>query len=102
MLCYRSYFVNLDYVSYLCSRELELSIGAVLPVSKYHLEDLKRKIMSYVQAQNGAVQVLLHDPGYLDGLFQEVQARKPDVPSFLKDFAAFFCSCVKCFSIFSF
>ncbi len=47
VLCHRSYFVNLDYVSYLRSRELELSTGAVLPVSKYRLEELQRKMASY-------------------------------------------------------
>ena len=47
VLCHRSYFVNLDYVSYLRNRELELSTGAVLPVSKYRLEDLQRRMVSY-------------------------------------------------------
>ncbi len=47
VLCHRSYFVNLDYASYLRSRELELSTGAVLPVSKYRLEDLQRRMVSY-------------------------------------------------------
>lgn len=48
VLCHRSYFVNLDYVSYLRSRELELSTGAVLPVSKYRLEELQRRMVSYL------------------------------------------------------
>lgn len=47
VLCHRSYFVNLDYASYLRSRELELSTGAVLPVSKYRLEELQRRMVSY-------------------------------------------------------
>lgn len=48
VLCHRSYFVNLDYVSYLRNRELELSTGAVLPVSKYRLEELQKKMVSYL------------------------------------------------------
>lgn len=47
VLCHRSYFVNLDYASYLRSRELELSTGEVLPVSKYRLEELQRRMVSY-------------------------------------------------------
>lgn len=47
VLCHRSYFVNLDYVSYLRSRELELTTGVVLPVSKYRLEELQKKMVSY-------------------------------------------------------
>lgn len=47
VLCHRSYFVNLDYVSYLRSRELELSTGEVLPVSKYRLEELQKKMVGY-------------------------------------------------------
>ena len=51
VLCHRSYFVNLDYASYLRSRELELSTGAVLPVSKYRLEDLQRRMVSYLSGR---------------------------------------------------
>lgn len=47
VLCHRSYFVNLDYASYLRNRELELSTGAILPVSKYRLEELQRRMVSY-------------------------------------------------------
>lgn len=44
VLCHRSYFVNLEYVSYLRSREMELSTSAVLPVSKYRAwRSCKRK-----------------------------------------------------------
>lgn len=54
VLFHRSYFVNLDYVSYLRSRELELSTGAVLPpcnagwifIDKFSNENFGRMIIS--------------------------------------------------------
>lgn len=47
-LCHRSYLVNLDYVSYVRNRELELATGEVLPVSKYRLSDLRQKLVDYL------------------------------------------------------
>lgn len=48
VLCHRSYLVNLEYVSYLRSRELELTGGAVLPVSRYRLDELQRRMVDYL------------------------------------------------------
>ena len=48
VLCHRSYLVNLDYIGYIRSRELELTTGEVLPVSKYRLEDLRKRLMDYL------------------------------------------------------
>lgn len=48
VLCHRSYLVNLDYVGYIRSRELELTTGEVLPVSKYRLDDLRKRLMDYL------------------------------------------------------
>lgn len=48
ILCHRSYLVNLDYVSYIRNRELELSTGEVLPVSKYRLSALRQKLVDYL------------------------------------------------------
>lgn len=47
-LCHRSYLVNLEYVGYVRSRELELTTGEILPVSKYRLNELRQKIVDYL------------------------------------------------------
>lgn len=47
VLSHRSYLVNLEYVSYVRSRELELSTGAVLPVSRYRLDALQKRMVDY-------------------------------------------------------
>lgn len=47
ILCHRSYLVNLKYIAYVRSREVELTNGEVLPVSKYRLEDLKKRLVDY-------------------------------------------------------
>lgn len=47
-LCHRSYLVNLDYVKYVRRRELELTIGNILPVSKYRLNDLRQRFINYL------------------------------------------------------
>lgn len=47
-LCHRSYLVNLDYIGYIRNRELELTTGEVLPVSKYRLDDLRKRFMDYL------------------------------------------------------
>lgn len=48
ILCHRSYLVNLEYIKYIRSRELELTVGYVLPVSKYRLNDLQKKFVDYL------------------------------------------------------
>lgn len=48
MLCHRSYLVNLDYVGYVRNRELELTTGEVLPVSKYRQRELQQKLVNYL------------------------------------------------------
>ena len=47
-LCHRSYLVNLDHIGYIRSRELELTTGEILPVSKYRLEDLQKQFIDYL------------------------------------------------------
>lgn len=47
-LSHRSYLVNLEYVSYLRNRELELTNGVVLPVSRYRLETLQKRMVDYL------------------------------------------------------
>ena len=47
-LCHRSYLVNLDYVAYIRGQELELTTGEVLPVSKYRLDDLQKRLIDYL------------------------------------------------------
>lgn len=48
VLCHRSYLVNLDHIGYIRSRELELTTGEVLPVSKYRLGDLQKRLVDYL------------------------------------------------------
>ena len=47
ILCHRSYLVNLKHIGYVRSREIELTNGEVLPVSKYRLEELKKRLVDY-------------------------------------------------------
>ena len=47
-LCHRSYLVNLDHVAYIRNQELELTTGEVLPVSKYRLDDLQKRLIDYL------------------------------------------------------
>lgn len=47
-LCHRSYLVNLDYVAYIRGQALELTTGEVLPVSKYRLDDLQKRLIDYL------------------------------------------------------
>lgn len=47
-LCHRSYVVNLAYVSYIRSRDLELTTGDILPVSKYRRKQVEEKLMDYL------------------------------------------------------
>lgn len=50
MLCHRSYLVNLDYVGYVRNRELELTTGEVLPVSKYRQRELQQRLVDYLSS----------------------------------------------------
>lgn len=45
---HRSYLVNLEYIHYVRNREVELTTGAVLPVSRYRLDELQRKLVDYL------------------------------------------------------
>lgn len=48
VLCHRSYLVNLDHIAYIRSRELELTNGEVLPLSKYRQKDLQKQFVDYL------------------------------------------------------
>ena len=48
VLCHRSYLVNLEHIAYIRSRELELTTGEVLPISKYRLDELQRRLVDYL------------------------------------------------------
>lgn len=48
VLCHRSYLVNLEHIRYIRGRELELTNGEVLPVSRYRLEDLQKRFVAYM------------------------------------------------------
>lgn len=61
ILCHRSYLVNLKYIAYVRSREVELTNGEVLPVSKYRLEDLKKRLVDYMFDAGGAVPLSYND-----------------------------------------
>ena len=49
VLCHRSYLVNLEHIAYIRSRELELTTGEALPVSRYRLEDLQKRFVGYLR-----------------------------------------------------
>lgn len=49
ILCHRSYLVNLDFVSYLRRRELELTTGGTIPVSKYRLGTVQKRLVNYLR-----------------------------------------------------
>lgn len=51
VLCHRSYLVNLGYIRYLRHRELELTTGVSIPVSKYRQAEVRRKLMNYLQGR---------------------------------------------------
>lgn len=40
--------MNLEHVAYIRSRELELTTGEALPVSKYRLDALQKRLMDYL------------------------------------------------------
>lgn len=48
VLCHRSYVVNLAYVAYIRSREIELTTGDILPVSKYRRKQVQETFMDYL------------------------------------------------------
>ena len=47
--CHRSYLVNLEHIAYIRNRELELTTGEILPVSRYRLEDLQKRFVAYLR-----------------------------------------------------
>lgn len=49
VLCHRSYLVNLEHIAYIRSRDLELTTGEVLPVSRYRAEDLQKRFVAYLR-----------------------------------------------------
>lgn len=49
VLCHRSYLVNLEHIAYIRNRELELTTGEALPVSRYRLEDLQKRFVGYLR-----------------------------------------------------
>lgn len=49
VLCHRSYLVNLEHIAYIRSRDLELTTGEVLPVSRYRVEDLQKQFVDYLR-----------------------------------------------------
>lgn len=49
VLCHRSYLVNLEHIAYIRSRDLELTTGEVLPVSRYRVEDLQKQFVAYLR-----------------------------------------------------
>lgn len=48
-LCHRTVLVNLAFVKHLRPHEIELADGRILPVSKYRVPDLKKRLLGYVQ-----------------------------------------------------
>lgn len=48
-LCHRSYLVNLAHIAYIRSRDLELTTGEVLPVSRYRADDLQKQFVAYLR-----------------------------------------------------
>lgn len=49
VFCHRSYLVNLDHIAYIRNRELELTTGETLPVSRYRLEELQKRFVNYLR-----------------------------------------------------
>ena len=50
VLCHRAYIVNLSYIKYIRTNELELKTGAFLPVSKLRHLEVKRSFVDYLEA----------------------------------------------------
>ncbi len=55
VLCHRSYLVNLGFIRYLRRRELELTTGVSIPVSKYRQAEVQRKLMNYLQGRASGI-----------------------------------------------
>ena len=49
IFCHRSYLVNLEYIAYIRNRELELTTGEILPVSRYRQEELQKRFVGYMR-----------------------------------------------------
>lgn len=49
IFCHRSYLVNLEHIAYIRNRELELTTGEILPVSRYRLENLQKQFVGYLR-----------------------------------------------------
>ena len=49
ILCHRSYLVNLEHIAYIRSRDLELTTGEVLPVSRYRADELQKRFVAYLR-----------------------------------------------------
>lgn len=49
VFCHRSYLVNLEYIAYIRNRELELTTGEILPVSRYRQEELQKRFVGYMR-----------------------------------------------------
>lgn len=47
--CHRSYLVNLEHIAYIRSRDLELTTGEILPVSRYRVEELQKQFVAYLR-----------------------------------------------------
>lgn len=50
ILCHRTVLVNLAYVQRLDVRELELTTGEVLPVSRYRLPQVRKKLLDLLNS----------------------------------------------------
>lgn len=47
--CHRTILVNLAFIKHLRSHEIELADGRTLPVSKYRVSNLKKRLLGYLQ-----------------------------------------------------
>ncbi len=45
IMCHRAFLANIGYVRYVRGRELELTTGCVLPVSKHRLHNVRKRLM---------------------------------------------------------
>lgn len=48
--CHRTILVNLAFVKHLRSQEIELKDGSILPVSKYRLSEVKKRLLNYLHS----------------------------------------------------
>ena len=47
--CHRGFLINMKHIRCVRSQELELSNGAVIPVSKHRIKEVKNKLMQYLE-----------------------------------------------------